>query len=367
MKDMNDLHRAGVDIRARADAAKAYQPKTNGKDEPFSTTQVGAVEPAPVDWLWEDRLARGKLTLLGGNPDLGKSQVAIDAAARLSTERHWPNGAEAPLGNTIFICSEDDVADTIRPRAEAASADLDRLHVFKSTITRDGKRQTFSLQHDLDKLGAAVAKIGGVTLVIVDAITSYMGGIDSHRTTDVRAVLEPIGDFAKEFGISVLAITHPPKAHQPNAIHAFTGSLAFVAAARLAFFCMEEPDTDRRLLLPVKNNLGPKARGIGYRISTKLVTHGIVAPYIAWDDAPVDYTANQALAANATALKDSGALGRAKEYLRELLANGPVDAKDAKERAEANDISERTLKRAKADLGVKVEKDGFDGGWTWKL
>jgi DNA repair protein RadA/Sms len=85
-----------------------------------------------------------------------------------------------------------------------------------------------------------------------------MGMIDSHRTTDVRAVLEPIGEFAHEFGVSVLGVTHPPKAHQANAIHAFTGSLAFVAAARLAFFVTEEPETDRRLLLTVKNNLGLK-------------------------------------------------------------------------------------------------------------
>jgi putative DNA primase/helicase len=187
-------------------------------------------------------------------------------AAHLSTEKHWPNGARAPLAGTIFICSEDDVADTIRPRAEAAGANLDLLHVFKSTVIQGGKRKTFNLQHDLAVLGAAVTEIGDVALVIVDAITSYMGMIDSHRTTDVRALLEPMGDFAKEFGVSVLGITHPPKAHQANAIHAFTGSLAFVAAARLAFVVTEEPETDRRLLLSVKNNLGSKAAGIGYRI-----------------------------------------------------------------------------------------------------
>jgi putative DNA primase/helicase len=368
VKDMNDLRRAGVNIRELADSAKAYEPKANGKaSEGFNLVCVGRVEPVAVNWLWSDRLARGKLTLLGGNPDLGKSMIAIDAAARLTTARHWPNGPCAPLGSAIFICSEDDVADTIRPRAEAAGADLDLLHVFKSTLVRDGKRRTFSLQHDLAVLGEAVTSLGNAALVVIDAITSYVGMIDSHRTTDVRAVLEPVGDFAQEFGVSVLGITHPPKAHQANAIHAYSGSLAFVAAPRLAFFVTEEPETERRLLLPVKNNLGLKAPGIGYYIGTQLVSKGIVAPYILWDDAPVDLTANQALAANAAALKDGGALNKAKQFLRELLANGPVDAKDGEEAAKANGISDRTLDRARTDLGVKAEKDGYQGAWRWHL
>jgi AAA domain len=181
VKDWNDAHRAGVNIRGLADSAKPYEPKGNGKDEIFHLVRVGGVQPVGVNWLWVDRLARGKLTLLGGNPDLGKSQIATDVAARLSTGKHWPpKGARAPLGSTIFICSEDDVADTIRPRAEAVGANLDKLHVLKSTVIRDGKRRTFSLQHDLATLGAAVTEAGDVALVVLDAIT-----------TDVRAVLEP--------------------------------------------------------------------------------------------------------------------------------------------------------------------------------
>ena len=98
----------------------------------------------------------------------------------------------------------------------------------------------------------------------------YMGKIDSHRTTDVRAVLEPLDKFAETHNVAVLAITHPPKAVQAKALHAATGSLAFVAAARLAFLAIEEPETDRKLLLPVKNNLGPMALGLGYRLTESL-------------------------------------------------------------------------------------------------
>jgi hypothetical protein len=335
------------------------------QSEGYTLTCVHDVIPEQVDWVWRDRLALGKLTLLGGDPDLGKSQISIDAAARITTGSHWPNGARASIGSAIFVCSEDDTADTIRPRLEAAGADLTKVFVFKSAD--NGKRKTFSLQEDLERLAQAIKQVGDVKLVTLDAITSYMGGIDSHRTTDVRSVLEPVGDFAKEHGVSILGITHPPKAAQAKALHAFTGSLAFVAAARLCFFVTTEAETDRRLLLSVKNNLGPLAPGLGYSIGTKQTMNGIIAPHIIWDDSPVDLTANQAIAANAEALRDGGALQEAKEFLREALGNGPVAAREIEEAARQNCISERTLRRARKALGVRHDKGGFKDGWEWSL
>jgi hypothetical protein len=344
--------------------APSYIPTPERED--YALTCIADVTPQPVEWVWSDRLALGKLTLLGGDPDLGKSQISIDAAARITTGTHWPNGARARLGSAIFICSEDDTADTIAPRLEAAGADLTRVHVFHSMA--GGKRKTFSLQDDLERLARAIHRIGDVSLVTLDAITSYMGAkIDSHRTTDVRAVLEPVGDFAKEHGVSILAITHPPKAAHGNALHAFTGSLAFVAAARLAFFVTSEAETNRRLLLSVKNNIGPLAPGLGYSIATKTITNGIIAPNVVWDDAPVDLTANQAMAAAAEAIRDGGSMHDAKQFLREILANGSVAVKEVEDAAEGNLIRKRTLDRARRELGIKSTKSDFGGGWVLTL
>jgi putative DNA primase/helicase len=374
VKDWNDAHKAGVDIRATADQAwaKTEEPTTNGgaraSEEPerFDLECLANVEPVPIRWLWPDHLAIGKLTLLGGDPDLGKTLICNDTAARLSTQRHWPNGPK-PLkaGSTIFLCSEDATADTVRPRCEAAGADLTLLHVLKMRA-ENGRRKAFSLQDDLGTLGQAIDSVSA-SLVCIDAITSYMGKCDSHRTTDVRAVLEPVADFAEDHNVAIIGVTHPPKAAQGSAIRALTGSYAFVAAPRLAFFVTSEPESDRRLLLPVKNNIGPKSRGLGYRISTQTVTNGIIAPCLIWSDEPVGVTADQAIAAAHAALKDGGALKDAKEFLQQQLASGPVDAKEALEAADAHGIAERTLKRARKELGVKADKCGLDGGWMWKL
>jgi hypothetical protein len=116
------------------------------------------------------------------------------------------------------------------------------------------------------------------------------------------------------------------------------------------------------LLLPVKNNIGQKPLGRAYRIATKEIGNGITAAYVKWDDAPVDYSADQAIAANNAALKGGSALEDAKEFLRELLADGPVNAKEGDRAAKANGIAERTLYRARKDLGVTAKHDdSFEG------
>ena len=185
----------------------------------------------------------------------------------------------------------------------AAGADLDRVHFVKMVIDERGKRRTFNLQSDLDALGETLNALQKPQLVIIDPITSYLGKVDAHRTPDVRAVMEPVTALAESCRVGIFAVTHPPKA-QGTAMNAFTGSMAFVASARIAFIVIDEPETERRLMLPVKNNVGIKAQGRGYSIAAKIVAENISAPYIIWDDAPVDMTADQALVAAAKHAKE---------------------------------------------------------------
>ena len=159
--------------------------------------------------------------------------------------------------------------------------------------------------------------------------------VNSHRTTNVRAVLELLTSFAAAHNVAVLAITHPPKAPQAKAIHVATGSLAFVAAARLAFLAIKEPQTERRLLLPIKNNLGALAPGLGYSLVQHIVSKGIVGSHVAWDIVPVTITANE--------------------------------AEEIQSAAKGAGLAWRTVQRAKKKLQIKPNKNGLDGGWAWTL
>jgi AAA domain-containing protein/bifunctional DNA primase/polymerase-like protein len=345
-------------------AAPKIEPNERKAVAKLNLTEAASIEQRPVNWVWRDRIARGKLTLMTGEPGVGKSQIALDIVARQSAGRPWPNEGTAPLGNSIILSAEDAANDTICPRLEIAGADLRRITVLES-VTEGGKRRTFSIQKDLHRLAQAISDIGNVTNVLVDPITSYMGMIDGHRTTDVRAVLEPFDKFAEDCNVAILAVTHPPKASQGKAIHNFTGSLAFVAAARLAFVCVEEPETDRSLLLAVKNNLGPKEPGLGYRFEQRATAKGIWVSRVVWDTAPVNTTANEAIAM--AAVRRGSALREAEEFLRDYLADGPMPANKVDAAAEENEITRRTLKRARKSLKIVATKSAFDGGWTWSL
>jgi AAA domain len=217
------------------------------------------------------------------------------------------------------------------------------VHIIQAAI-ENGQQRGFNLQRDLEALATTVEEIADASFICIDPITAYLGEkVDSHRTTDVRAVLNRLERFADEQSMAIWAITHPPKAAQGKAINNFTGSLAFVASARLAFMSIEEAETDRTLLLTVKNNLGPKAEGIGYRLVQGFTSQNVPTSHVAWDTAPVVMTANEALAAAADEMKKGRHRREAEEFLRGYLEARPMPAEAVIEAAAANDISKRTL------------------------
>jgi putative DNA primase/helicase len=331
--------------------------------------RMSDIEPEPVEWIWKNRLARGKITMVAGNPGLGKSQIGIDIAARISNGGEFSDGQRAPIGSILILTAEDAAADTVRPRCEGASADLDRVHRLKAVVFKGGHTTTFSLQHDLVALGKKVKELGDVALVIIDPITSYMGGgreMDSHRNTDVRSTLEPLAAWAEQHNVAVLCITHPPKNAPAKAIHALVGSIAFSAAPRLVFLAIEDAEAQgRRLLLAVKNANGPKAPGLGYFIVETTISKDITTTCVTWDNRPVTVTADEALAQ--TSGRDTPALNEAVDFLREHLCDGPRAQPDLQKAAKAAGITWGTIRRAKDRLGVKARKLGLEGGWQWAL
>jgi hypothetical protein len=214
-------------------------------------------------------------------------------------------------------------------------------------------------------------------MILIDPITAYLGigKIDSFRATDVRAVLGPLKEFAAELRVSILAIMHfNKKIDITNVLLRISDSLAYGATARHAYGIIDDPDNHRKLFVKGKNNLAPKdqktlafsfnEREVGTDKKTGLP---IVAPYIVWHTETVDITATEALQAAAES-KSPSARETAKRFLEALVSDGPVEAKDVSEAAEANGISQRTLRRARDELGVEVKKDGpiMDGSRTWR-
>jgi KaiC/GvpD/RAD55 family RecA-like ATPase len=339
------------------------------------------IVPEKVEWLWSGRLARGKHTCIAGEPGTGKSQLSVAIVAAITSGGEWPCGeGRCPVvGNVIILSAEDGAADTIVPRLMAAGADLSRVEIVAAVGCADGKdRSAFNLQTDIQLLEQKIVEVGNVALVVVDPVSSYLGKTDSHKNSEVRAVLEPLSDMADRTRVAVLTVTHFSKTGASNttkALHRFIGSIAFTGAPRTAFAVIEDADSEggHYLFLHAKNNLAAPPQGLAFRLEQTIIDPGIVASRVCWDTAPVSITANQALAAEATGEDQRSAIEAAEEFLREALAGGPVPQKELKADAEGAGLSWATVRRAKDRLGVTVRREtegGFASGvgrWLWSL
>ena len=258
----------------------------------------------------------------------------------------------------------------MRPRLEAAGADLTRVHFIEAVREADGRRG-FDLQRDIALLQQALAELGDVVLIIIDPITAYMGRIDTHRTSDVRAALAPLAALARDSRAAMIAVSHPSKSSSTEAMMKVTGSLAFVAAARAAYLIVKDKDDEsRRLFLPIKNNLGVDDSGFAYSVESVDLGNGIVAPRVVFEDERVYVTADEALSGPSGEDDGDGgssALGEAAQFLREVLAEGPLPAKVIFAMSEEAGIAKKTVRRAQERLQIKPKKAGYGGQWMWDL
>lgn len=363
-------------LTGMAEAAEVWTPAADATGATPVLTCLADVQPTIVKWLWPGRIALGKLTLLVGDPGLGKSFITLDMAARVSKGAPWPDSPDADsiAGGVVLLSAEDDPADTIRPRLDAAEADVDRIFVLRAVKRVDAgtkieRQEPFSLTTDLPALERAIADMRHCRLVVIDPISAYLGRADSHVNAVVRGLLAPLGEVAAKHGVAVVAVTHLRKGEGP-AMYRTMGSLGFVAAARAAHVVTKDRDDltgQRRFMLPLKNNLATDRTGLAYRLDGSRSANG--QPTVRWEADPVDKPAEEALRPDGgrSGAGDPSELDETKAWLRDALAGGPKAAREIIESAKGDGIAKRTLDRAKRALGVIASKAGFEAGWTWQL
>ena len=330
---------------------------------------AASVVSEPVRWLWREWLAAGKLHLIGGAPSAGKTTLALALAATITTGGRWPDGSRCTERGSVAIWSgEDGMADTLRPRLEAMCADLGRVH-FVGTVKDSEGRRPFDPASDMAKLAAAAVAIPELRLLIVDPVVSAVAG-DSHKNAEVRRGLQPLVDFAEAQGVAALGNTHFSKGTQGrDPLERLTGSLAFGALARLAFAAAklkDEAGEEYRAFVRVKSNLGPDGGGFRYTLQAVEFPSGARGLRILWGD-PLTGEARQILAEAEADPTERDAVTEAGDFLRDLLADGPVPTKCVFAEGRDAGHTERTLRRAQKARGIEAIKDGLKGGWLWRL
>lgn len=333
---------------------------------------IGDVQPRPIEWLWRDRIAKGAATLVVGNPGEGKSHLATSFIAAVSGGGVWPDGTCCTRSKAIILCGEDSVESTLRPRLEAAGADVSAVYVIDAVtdIASNGNshKRPFSLSADVARLDNLLSELQGVALVVIDPLGAYMGAVDGHKNNEVRAALLPLQDLAVKHNVAIICISHLTKSGGNNALLRVQGSIAFVAACRAAYVVTRDTNaSERKLFLPLKNNLGTDRTGFAFAVRSVRLQSGIETSGITWEPEPVTTTADEALHVANADPEERGALDDATRFLRDLLAECPLPAKRIREDADGAGFSWITIHRAATKLGVERSKAGMRGGWIWTL
>lgn len=328
-------------------------------------TLLSEVEKEDVIWLWESRIPRGKITILDGDPGLGKSAVTTDLAARVSVGRPFPDGTNCPEGGVVLMNAEDGLADTIRPRLDAAGGDPSKVLALAEIPdeARPDQDRVLSLPEDLRTIEEGIERVGAV-LLIIDPLMAFLGGdTNAHKDQDIRRALASLKSMAERTGVAVVLVRHLNKGGGGNPLYRGGGSIGIIGAARSGLIVAQDPNDPegkRRILAGSKNNLAQMEESTSFQVATAV--NG--AARVEWLGQS-DLSATDLVKAPLDD-EEKSALDEAVEFLREELRGTPISARTIYKNAKDAGVSERTLKRAKSNLKVNSEKEA-DGSWSWAL
>lgn len=309
--------------------------------------RMSEIESQKIEWLWYPFIPYGKLTIIQGDPGDGKTTLVLNIAAKLSKGIGMDETMQIlePM-NIIYQTAEDGLADTVKPRLEAAGADCEKIAVI------DESEKSLSMVDE--RLEEAIIKTNA-RLLILDPIQAYLGGgMDMNRANEARDMTKKLGLLAERYKCAIVLIGHMNKAAGNKAAYRGMGSIDFFAVARSVLLVGRvEGQANIRAVVQIKNNLAPfghpKAFGLEERGFCWLGDYEITADELLGGLAP---KANK--------------LEQAKQLLRELAkTNISMQSKEIFNLAEEQGISKRTLENAKKELKIKAKK--INNSWYWEL
>jgi putative DNA primase/helicase len=323
----------------------------------------------PIRWLWPNRIARGKLTLLAGAPASGKSTLATTIMAAVTTGGAFPcEEGRAPYGSALMVCPHAD-PDVLLPRLKAAGADLARVQLIREVPDPKGPRR-FDVATDLPLLDAAVRSIKDLRLIVIDGFT-----LPTRRAAapQARAILNSLAALAESQAVSIMLVMPPAGrdrfGDKPASFHPLA-----LEAARAAFMIETDPaDENRRLLQQIKNEFASDRGMLAFRITAHQTVPGQTAARIAFEPQHHPLSLRQFRLRQLQSFNSAKA--EAIEFVRSLLgsarelkpAHVEQQARAARLLRPAQTLSQsRLLREARMALGLVIAREASGGdGWVW--
>jgi AAA domain len=277
-------------------------PEAAKQDKPMLAVPFSLIPAQAVWWLWKGLIPFRHVTLFVAPGKTGKGTTLADIAARMTKGRAMPGDTEKrdPM-NVVIIAPEDDANEALRPRLEAAGADMDK--VFNLTKFSDGTQ--FYLPDNITDLAVAVEQIEKQTglrvgLVIIDPVLAIVTK-SINGNAAARSITNPLEDFAKQPldfdpldpdnedavhpGLAVVLTQHTTKAGKTASSQGLVDSVRMVVRVE-RLFPKQNEHPGRRIYVEA-TNLTDATRSERYTLVTTVLTDeaypdGIEASYVTW-------------------------------------------------------------------------------------
>lgn len=328
----------------------------------YLSQSLANIEEEQIDWLWYPYLARGEMTILEGDPGLGKSYLAQMVAMHICDGKKLPSKKpKRSTGRIAYFDMENSPSTVTRKRLRCNA--IEHLENFYQ------ETMTFSINDEeaLEGIDKALKKIRP-SLVVFDTINSYMGNADTYKSSDVQQQLKYFVNIARRNNCAVLILRHLTKSNKEKSLYRGQGSIAFVGMARIVLTVGKHPEDDEiRVMATTKNNITAHPKSLGFSIRSLPDTlREEDRSLFVWGEV-YDLNADQIVSVStSTSDKKGERHDEVKEWLEKLLEEGPTDADKLLRAMESKGYTKNSVYRASEELEIKKTKNKR-AQWIWEL
>lgn len=314
---------------------------------------MSEVEEEEIDWLWYPYMALGELTILEGDPGLGKSYLMQMIAGHVCDGREMPSIKKLPPveGRVVYFDMENSSGTVTKKRLTGNG--IKRLDRFVQC------EEPFSIDDDdsIDEI-YEYFEAHKPTVVVFDTINTYLGKADAFKGHEAQQAFSRFRELASRFHCSVVVLRHLTKSGKERALYRGQGNISFAGLARSVITCGRLPDDPEvRVMAITKLNIGKFPPALTFTIEAlpDTLKHSDRSKFEFGEF--VDLTADDIVMA-APAKDESKSDEEARRFLEETVKD-EVEASRVERLAEARSIPKAALKRAMSSLGFERQARGF--------
>lgn len=310
------------------------------------------VIPQKPRWLWKGWLAQGVLHILSGQQSAGKTTWVAHVIAQLQQGKLGERE-----GIKVGYISLEESGDRLSGRLRVAGAESCKIALYETVRDLDKENniieRPWMLPHDAGTLERWIEDLG-LELVVIDGIGYSVKGAQDYA--NVGAALSALAKVAERTACAILGLTHVKKGGTTDDIEAAIGSQAWTAIPRIVWVLGRDPEdeTGERRAVAISNKTNytrPEDAAFAFAIANdEELEVGYVTNVKTSIISPQDIVAPKATS------EERSERVEAKDLIRRSLADGPIESAELLSEARKEGISERTLRRARKDLGVKTSR-----------